>query len=133
MSIKTGRYGTVKWDAAPASPENPVEIASLNSWKLSEKTDYSDVTCFGDTNKVWVPGLPDFSGTLGGFWNSDNVVLFAAVKSPTPGFLSLAPNSTESSFKFEGLAYMDADIDCTIAVPKVSGTFKAAGPWNTPG
>jgi hypothetical protein len=24
---------------------------------------------------------------------------------------------------------MDADIDCTLAAPKISGTFKAAGPW----
>lgn len=132
MSIKTGRYGFVKWDATPASPENPTEIASLNSWKLSMKTDYAEVTCFGDTNKVWVPGLPDISGSVGGFWNSDNVVLFDAVKSATPGFLVLGPNSNEASFLFEGLAYIDADIDCSLAAPKVSGSFKAAGPWTTP-
>lgn len=132
MSIKTGRYGFVKWDAAPASPENPTEIVSLNSWKLSQKRDYAEVTCFQDTNKVWVPGLPDISGTLGGFWNSDNVVLFDAVKASTPGFLVLGPNSTEPTFFWEGLAYLDADIDCSMAAPKVSGAFKAAGPWITP-
>lgn len=132
MSIKSGRYGLVKWDAAPASPQNPTTVASLNSWKLSLKTDYAEVTCFQDTNKVYVPGLPDFSGSVGGFWNSDSVVLFTAVKSPTPGYIQLFPNSNEPSFTFEGLAYLDADIDVSIQVPKISGTIKAAGPWITP-
>lgn len=132
MSIKSGRYGLVKWDAAPASPQNPTTVISLNTWKLSLKTDYAEVTCFQDTNKVWVPGLPDFSGSVGGFWNSDSVVLFTAVKSPTPGYIQLYPNSNEPAYTFEGLAYLDADIDCSIAVPKISGTIKAAGPWITP-
>lgn len=132
MSIKSGRYGTVAWDAVPASPENPTTLVSLNAWKLSMKTDFTEVTCFQDPNKVWVPGLPDISGSIGGFWNSDNVALFDAAKSGAPGFLSLAPNSNESSFKFDGLAYLDADIDCSLTAPKVSSTFKAAGPWTTP-
>jgi hypothetical protein len=33
---------------------------------------------------------------------------------------------------FKGPAYMDADIDCTLAAPKLSGTFNAAGPWTIP-
>ncbi len=132
MSIKTGRYGSVKWDATPASPETPSTIISLNAWKMSLKTDYAEVTCFGDLNKVWVPGLPDFTGSLGGFWNSSNTVMFDAVRAATPGFLELMPNSTEPTFVFKGLAYMDVDIDCSLQAPKVSGSFRAAGPWTIP-
>ena len=133
MSILTGRYGTVKWDAGPASPVNPTEIISLNAWKLSLKTDYEDVSCFGDDNKVYVPDLRDISGSVGGFWNSASTVLIAASNQATPGYLELAPNSTEASFIFGGLAYMDADIDCSVkGAPKLSGTFKAAGSWTTP-
>ncbi len=132
MSIKSGRFGTVKWDPVPASPVSPQALISLNTWKLSLKTNYEDVTCFGDTNKVYVPGLRDISGTIGGFWNSDNVQLIEASNSGTPGFLELSPNSTESSFNFQGLAYMDCDIDCTQMAPKLTGSFKAAGPWLTP-
>lgn len=134
MSIKTGRYGVVKWDATPASPVDPATIISLNMWKLSLKTDYEDVTCFGDTNKVYIPGMRDISGSIGGFWNSDSTILIAASNSPTPGHLELTPNSNEGSFKFSGLAYMDADIDCSVTgAPKLSGSFKAAGAWATPG
>jgi hypothetical protein len=126
MAILTGRYGTVKYDPAGITP---VALISLNGWKLSLKTDYEDVSCFGDTNKVYVPGLRDISGSLSGFWNSANVVIFQATAAATPGKLELAPNSTEATFKFSGLAYLDADLDCSMSAPKVSSTFRAAGPW----
>lgn len=132
MAIQTGRYGTVKLDSVPASPYAAVAVAALNGWKLSLKTDYDDVTCFGDTNKVYVPGLRDISGSVTGFWNSSELKIIQASNAVTPGYLELAPNSTESSFLFGGLAYIDADIDCTLKAPKISGTFKAAGPWVTP-
>jgi len=128
--IKTGRYGTVKYDPAGLTP---VTVASLNTWKLSLKTDYEDVTCFGDENKVYVPGMRDISGSLGGFWNSEELVLFEATEADTPGMLELAPNNTEPTFKWSGLAYLDADIDASLAAPKVTSTFKAAGPWTMAG
>jgi hypothetical protein len=124
--IKTGRYGTVKYDPAGITP---VALIALNKWKLSQKTEYTDVTCFGDANKVYVPGMKDVSGSFEGFWDSTNVVIFDAVDAATPGKLELAPNSTEPTFKWSGLAYIDADIDCDTKVPKVSGSFMGAGPW----
>jgi len=127
MAIKSGRYGTIKYDPAGITP---VLLISLNTWKLSLKTAYEDVTCFGDTNLVFVPGMRDCSGSLGGFWNASNVNLFLATAAATPGLLELAPNSTEPTFKFSGLAYLDADIDCSAkGAPKVTSAFKAAGPW----
>jgi len=107
-------------------------IASLNTWKLSMKTNKTDVTCFGDTNKVYVPGLPDISGSFGGFWNSSALELFTAAQDgSSPGLLELTPNDSadEQDFNFSGLGYLDADIDVSLDVPKVSGTFVAAGPW----
>lgn len=127
MAIKSGRYGTIKYDPAGVTP---VALVSLNKWKLSLKTDKLNVTCFGDTNKVYVPGLRDISGSVSGFWNSTNVVLFDATEATTPGLLELAPNSTEPTFTFNGLAYLDADIDTAVeGAPAVSGSFMAAGPW----
>ena len=138
MAIRTGRYGQVLLDPAPpASPTlpAPVEIISLNTWKASFKTNKEDVTCFGDTNKVYVPAMKDVSGTLTGFWNSDPHgagVLFDAADASAPGFLKLVPNSStgESAWFWSGLAYLDAEIDCSVdGAPKVTGEFMAAGPW----
>jgi hypothetical protein len=132
--IKSGRYGTVKWapDASVSTP-TPVEIASLNSWKLSMKTNKEDVTCFGDPNKVYVPGIPDISGSLGGFFDATDLSLvLAAASGITPGILELGTNENEPTMLFKGPAYMDADIDCTLAAPKLAGTFNAAGAWTIP-
>lgn len=127
MSIKSGRYGTVKWDPAGVTP---VLLVALNGWKLSLKEDFDEVTCFGDTNKVWVPGLPDISGSLTGFWDASNVQIFQATRASSPGLLELAPNSNEPTYKFYGSAYLDADLDCSAkGAPKVSSNFRAAGSW----
>jgi hypothetical protein len=125
--IKTGRYGTIAYDPAGVTPVN---IISLNKWKMSQKTPMQKVTCFLDTNDVYVPGMKDISGALSGFWNSSNRVLFLAVDAATPGKLALAPNSTEPTFNWSGLAYLDADIDCTVeGAPALSSSFVAAGAW----
>jgi hypothetical protein len=99
---------------------------------LSLKTEKEEVTCFGDTNKVYVPGMKDISGSVEGFWDSTDPTLFEAADAPTPGMLKLVPNSTEATFFWTGLAYLDAEIDVDLAVPTVSGEFSAAGPWTGP-
>jgi hypothetical protein len=131
MAIKSGRYGKVSWD--PTGGTNLVQIVSINAWTGSFKTDYEDVTCFGDTNKVYIPGLMNIEGTFSGFWNSAELALFRAAMSPTPGMLQLMPNTTEPAFFWQGLAYMGADIDASLEAPKVTGEYKAAGPWTVPG
>jgi hypothetical protein len=132
MAILSGRNGVVAYDSVPASPFNPITVISINSWKLSLKTDYEEVSCFGDTNKVYIPGLRDISGTFGGFWNSAELTIVHATNATTPGGLRLTPSSTEPTFYFEGTAYLDMDIDCSLNAPKVTGNFKAAGAWSTP-
>lgn len=129
--IKSGRYGQVNYD--PAGGSALTQIISINAWKASFKTDFEDVSCFGDTNKVYIPGLMDISGSFEGFWNSAELTLFKAAMQPTPGTLQLLPNATEPAFFWQGLAYMDAEIDCSMSAPKVTGEFKAAGPWTVPG
>jgi hypothetical protein len=131
MSIKTGRYGKVSWDATGGS--TLVQIVSINTWTGNFATDFEDVTCFGDTNKVYIPGLMDIQGSFGGFWNSAELALFKAAMSPTPGTLQLMPNTTESAFFWQGLAYLDASIDCSLTAPKITGNFRAAGAWSSPG
>jgi hypothetical protein len=132
--IRTGRYGSVKWNAAGVvSPPALATIASLNGWKLSLKTAKEDVTCFQDPNKVYVPGIPDISGSLQGFFNASELALVHAANASTPGFLQLGNNSSgDPTVLFSGLAYIDADIDCSLAAPKISGSFMAGGPWTLP-
>jgi hypothetical protein len=134
MAIKSGRNGDVKWD--PTGGATTVSIISLNNWKLSLKTDKIDVTCFGDQNKVYVPGMKDISGSVAGFWNSSELALFEATDATVPGMLELIPDTTDAAattMLFKGLAYLDADIDTDVqGAPAVTGTILAAGPWTLP-
>ena len=126
MAIISGRNGQVLWDPAAALP---VEVLSLNAWTADFKTEYEDVTTFGDVNRVYIPGMKDAGGTLGGFFNSEELALFEAAEQDTPGLLKLLPSSTEPLVFWSGPAYMDASIDASLSAPKVSGTWKAAGPF----
>jgi hypothetical protein len=119
MAIKTGRYGKVLWDPT-------------GTGTLASETEMEDVSCFGDLNRVYVPGLKDVKGTVGGFWNSAELALWDAADAGAPGTLELQPNSQESTFKFSGLAYLNASIDCSLSAPTVTGTWAAAGPWAFP-
>ena len=119
MAIKTGRYGKVSWD--PAGGSALVEIISINTWTLDEETEMEDVSCFGDQNRVYVPGLKNLEGDLGGFWNSSELALWKAADAGSPGTLQLMPNAQEPGFKYQGLAYLNASIDCSMKAPKVEG------------
>lgn len=133
--IKSGRNGAVKWSEAPA-PAVPALVASLNGWTLSLKTDKIDVTCFGDPNKVYVPGLRDISGSIKGFWNSAELSLIEATALTTPGQLELIPDTTDAAaatMLFKGPAYLDAEIDTTVdGAPAISSEILAAGAWTLP-
>jgi hypothetical protein len=131
MAIKTGRYGQVFWDAAGGTTF--AQVISLNAWSLDAATELEDVTCFGDTTKVYIPGMPDAKGEIGGFWNSADTTLWKAANSGTPGTLKLVANSQEPGYVWQGLAYMSASIDCSLAAPKITGSWGAAASWTMPG
>lgn len=128
--IKSGRFGQVKMGADALTA---VEVASLNAFKISMVADKIDVTCFNDENKVFVPGMRDLSGSLGGFFNSQDLSIIEATDDDVPVTLVLIPNRNEASVLFEGLAWIDADIDTDVnGAPKLTGNYMAAGSWTLP-
>lgn len=138
--IKSGRNGQAQWDPAGGTGAAAEPLLSIKGWTLSMKTEKINVTCLGDQNRVYVPGMPDISGSLTGFWNSEDMSLIAAARAITPGFLVLIPDTTDmddestpAPHAFEGLAYLDAEIDTDVeGAPALSGEILAAGPWTFP-
>lgn len=136
--IRHGKDGQVLYDPSGSitSPSDLAAIAHIMSFKISLKTDKVPVTCLGDNNKVYVPGLPDISGQFSGFYAADELTLITASQSTTPGLLKLIPhgqNGEDDTF-FLGLAYLDADIDTGVdGAPKMSSSFVAGGSWELPG
>ena len=125
-----GKRGQVKID--PTGGATGVAVASVDSWDLDLAKDRVDVTCFGDTNKQTVLGLPAYSGALSGCWDSATTPseIFDVIFGDVAVMLTLIPDSLEPTFLFEGLANLDG----ALKVPAKgavtwSGKFDAAGPW----
>lgn len=123
-----GDRGQIKMDAAGGT--SVVTVASLNKWSLNMSKGMYDVTAFGDTNKVYVPGLPDISGTIAGFWDATDRTIFSVALGTVAPYLNLIPTTLAPTYMWKGLAWLDANINVgSGGAVTIAGSFKAAGPW----
>lgn len=114
-----GRNGSIHVDG--------VIVAAKAEWSLNLARDTVEVTAFGDTNKVYVVGLKDVSGTYAGFLDlSGDLMLTAAGEDAK--LISLYGDDT--TLVGEGSGFIDASITCsTTDAVRISGNFRASGPW----
>lgn len=126
----SGSHGQVKMDPTGTGGVGLVLVANLNKWTLNLATDKIDVTCFGDANKVYVQGLPDIKGTIGGVYDSGDLSIFNVALGTTAALLNLFPSSLDTATFFGGKAWLDSaiDVDAKGAVT-ITSNFVAAGPW----
>jgi hypothetical protein len=109
------------------------KLVNKTEWTLNLNRDYVDSTVFGDTNKTYLVGLKDVSGTFAGLLaiagdaqvnatNSDIVNIYLYGDDGTTGGAVLLIAS--------GPGLMDAAITAsnTDAI-KTTGNFRAAGAW----
>jgi hypothetical protein len=128
MARHHGSHGEVQAD--PTGGSTLVTVASLNSWTLSQARDKVDVTAFQDTNKVYVQGLADVKGTLGGWFDDSDPTIFNIALGNIAASLSLVPSSLIPTFLWKGLGWLDASIDVKAnGAISVTSSFVAAGPW----
>lgn len=127
-----GKDGQIQMD--PAGGSTLVTLGDMNAWTLNMATDRVEVTAFLDTNKRRVAGLPDFSGTLGGFFNAvatSSPAYFAAVLAGDPVTLRLIPNVNDPTVYFQGLANVDGSVDVSATgAVTMAGSWDAAGNWD---
>lgn len=125
-----GKHGSIKLDPTGVGGPTAVVVASMKSFTIDMSTDTADVTSFGDTNKTYVVGLPDLKGNLGGFWDSDDPDIFDVAMGGKKGFLELIPDTTNATFLWHGLAFLNMSIDvASDGAVTSSGNYVAAGPW----
>lgn len=128
---KHGSRGQMKMDPAGTIPGTPVVVGDISEWTADFDRDEVDVTAFGDTFKQYVMGLPNSGGTFAGWWNSASFPsLFDVVLSAVPVTLVLVPSSDEPTYFLQGLAYLDASINCAAnGAVSISGKWRGAGEW----
>lgn len=114
--------------AAIASGGSAEPIAFLNAWSIDFSTDKADVTSFGDTNKVYVSGLPDAQGSFGGFYDNATAQLYTASQDGVSRKFYLYPDNATTGQYWYGTALFDFSVSSGVGdAVTVSGNWNAAG------
>lgn len=107
------------------------KVATKSEWTLNLNRDYVDATVFGETNKTYLVGLKDISGTYAGLLDVSGDLLVNATSSDTVNiYLYTDDRGGNEILVAHGPGLFDAAISAsnTDAV-RVTGNFRAAGSW----
>jgi hypothetical protein len=108
-----------------------VKVSTKTEWTLALNRDYVDATVFGDTNKTYLVGLKDITGTYAGILDTSGDLLVNATDAESVQiYLYAEDTSTNGTLIANGPGLFDASITAnnTDAI-RVSGNFRAAGNW----
>ena len=128
MALYHGRRGLVYFATTGAGVA--ASVASLTSWSLDATADMAEVTAFGDTNKSYVMGIRDCTGSIEGIWDDTVDSLWDASGSDSAVSMYLYPSSLVLTKYWYGKAFLDFSIDVGIDdAVKISGNWAANGVW----
>lgn len=104
----------------------------MAEYEIDSSSDQIETTAGGDTNKTYVPGLPDFSGSISGFYDSaltqTTDALWRASRDGVARGFYLYPDSNTPALAFYGLGYFDFNIKAGVGgATAVSSKIMAAG------
>lgn len=122
MARKHGRNGRLYVAITSGGTAQPV--AFLNSWDISFEVDNVEVTSFGDTNKVYVAGLPDCSGSFAGFYDNASAQLYTAATDGVARKFYLYPDVADAIY-WSGEALFDFSVSSSV-----DGAVTVSGNWN---
>jgi len=106
------------------------KVATKSQWDLNLARDYVEVTTFGDTNKTYVAGLKDITGTFNGVLDvSGDLMVNNTSIDDVPLYL-YADDGASPVLVASGLALIDSSITVSNAdAVRVSGNFRASAAW----
>lgn len=110
--------------ASAAATAEPLPF--LASWSFKAETEKEDVTAFGDTNKVFVAGLPDSSGEFSGFMDDATAQTYTAAVDGNARKFYLYPDATNSP----GVYWFGTILPDFSANAAVSGSVEMSASWN---
>ena len=120
-----GRNGRVYVAIASGAEASPLPF--IATWSINFATDKAEVTAMGDSNKVYVAGLPDASGEFSGFYDdATNQTYTAAVDGVARKFYQY-PNQTDTTKYFFGTVLPDFSVNGGVGDSvQVSASWNAA-------
>lgn len=128
MGAYAGRKGVIYISTTGSTAAT--SIVNMKTWSLNMPTDKIDVTAFGDSNKKYVIGLPDATGSLSGWWDDTSDQLYDASRSTDGVKMYLYPSSDAPSKYWYGPAWVDFSITTDVqGAVEISADFVANGAW----
>jgi hypothetical protein len=125
MARKHGRAGRLYANITSGGTAEP--IAFLRDWSINFGVDNVEVTAFGDSNKVYVAGLPDASGSFSGFYDDSTAQLYTAATDGVARKFYLYPDNNSTGIYWFGTALFDFNVSVPVdGSVTVSGDFQAA-------
>lgn len=110
------------------------ELLGASEWTLDMATDTVEVTSFGDSNKQYVQGLPDLTGTINGFVKEDEDKWFKAQRSTAPVKVYLYWSRNMPSKYAYGTAWLSISMSNTVtSANEIAASYVAGGPWKIVG
>lgn len=107
-----------------------VNVGGLRAFTLDLSTDLVDVTEFGQGNKTFVQGFPNYTGTLEGFWASDVTTLQSAASAVDGTNLYLYPTQDAVGKYIGGPAWLNLNLRSAVdAAVGQNANFSARGAW----
>jgi hypothetical protein len=100
-------------------------VAFLRDWSIGFATDNVDVTAFGDTNKTYVAGLPDATGSFAGWYDDATVQMYTAAVDGVARKFYLYPDTGSVGIYWFGTALFDFNVSAAV-----DGAVSISGDWN---
>ena len=122
-------YAGIASDTAAAEP-----VTFLDKYSIDFTVDKVDVTCFGESTKVYVAGIADASGSFSGFYDSATAQLFTAATDGLARKTYIYPDTSSSGTYFFGTALFDFSMSTGVGeASTISGSWAAASAFSKVG
>lgn len=121
--------GQAGWSPQTGQPPAASPIAFLTDWTINKVVDKVDVTAMGDSNKIYVSGLPDASGDFNGWYDSASPQTYAATTDGLPRSFYLYEDAVNQPTNYWfGVVLPDLSVAGGVtAAVSLKSTWNAAG------
>lgn len=123
VAVQTSADGVSGWTS----------LGCFRGFTINKTRERFDATCGGDTNKQYVVGKDDFTGTAEFVWDDADDGVFDAADETDPIYLRLIPDLTNAPTKYyQGQFYLDMSLNVGNDTITGSVNLSAAGDitWN---
>lgn len=121
----TGPGGGLATGTAIASP-----MAFLSDWSINFVVNKVDVTAMGDTNLIWVAGLPDASGDFSGFYDTATAQTYVAATDGLSRNMYLYPSTVGNQGANPGQYFFGAVLPDYSLSGGVTAAVSLKSTWN---